>query len=104
MRYRVKFYPYSGGSTSYNVPAEMDECRRIARQLIRRHRNVMEYPVTVLEAGRKWELETGEDAVMIGDNEGILAIVEIDDEESDCDDEFDDDGNFRDEEEEDEDE
>ena len=34
-------------------------------------------PCPILERGSKWELETGDDASMIGDTEGFLAIEEL---------------------------
>ena len=77
MSYRLRHYPYSGGHIDLIGEGTREACRRRAARNIRRHRNVMEYPVSVLERGRKWELETGEDAAMIGDGEGILAIEEV---------------------------
>ena len=94
MSYRLRLYQYSGGYFDLIADGELWEVRRAAFRAIRRHMNVMEYPVSILEKGRKWELETGDDANMIGDEEGVLKIEEIiansvpDDEETD---EFDED-------------
>ncbi|SIO37091.1 hypothetical protein SAMN05444166_4165 [Singulisphaera sp. GP187] len=82
MSYRLRLYPYSGGRDDLIGEGTMEVCRARASRKIRRHRNVMEYPVAVLEKGRKWELETGEDAFMIGDNEGVLVIEELPEEEN----------------------
>ena len=46
--------------------------------------------MSILEQGFKWELETGDDAAMIGDREGFLAIEEIPEPEADDDDSDDD--------------
>jgi hypothetical protein len=77
MSYRLRHYPYGGGHIDLVGEGELDVCRKRAAGRISSHRNVMEYPVTVLEKGRKWEMETGEDAFMIGDGEGILCIEAI---------------------------
>jgi hypothetical protein len=78
--YRLRLYPYSGGYTDY-VEGDRATCRWRASRRIKSHRNYMEYPVSLLERGVKWELETGEDACMIGDSEGILCIEEIEEPE-----------------------
>ena len=77
MSYRLRLYQYSGGYCDLIADGELREVRRAAFLAIRRHMNVMEYPVAILEKGRKWELETGDDANMIGDEEGVLKIEEI---------------------------
>lgn len=89
MSYRLRFYPYSGGGYDLIDEDDLQTCRARAARRIRRHLADLEYPVSILECGRKWELETGDDAVMIGDDEGILAIEELaePDEES-CEDEY----------------
>jgi hypothetical protein len=51
-----------------------------AARRIRLHRNQYEYPVAVLEPGRKWALESDpEGQHLISDGEGILAIEEVPD-------------------------
>ena len=78
MSYRLRLRPYDGsGPVDIVDTVDIVECRHAASRRLRRHRNAMGYPVTVLERGRKWELETGEDAVGISDHEGILAIEEV---------------------------
>jgi hypothetical protein len=75
--YRLRLRPYDGsGPVDIVDIVDLGECRLAAARRLRRHRNVMGYPVTVLERGRKWELETGDDAVAISDHEGIIAIEE----------------------------
>src|SRR4029078_3644548 len=56
---------------------DLQTCRDRAASRIRRHLSDLDYPVSILECGRKWELETGDAAVMIGDEEGILAIEDL---------------------------
>lgn len=77
MNYRLRLYPYCGGYIDLIDDDTLGACRRHAAWRIRRHRNVYEYPVTILERGLKWELETGEDAFLISDAEGILCIEEL---------------------------
>ncbi len=77
MSYRLRLYPYSGGHDDLIGEGELSECRRRASRRIRYHRNRLEYPVAVLERGRKWELESDPDGMsLIGDYEGILVIEE----------------------------
>jgi hypothetical protein len=77
MNYRVRLYPYSGGYWDLVAEGTHQACRdRVARRICY-HRDTLEYPVTILERGRKWELETGDQAVLIAAGEGILAIEEI---------------------------
>ena len=71
----LTLYPYCGMRIPLVEGGELAECRHCAAKQIRRHRNNLEYPVTVLERGLKWELESDpEGRYMIGDHEGILAI------------------------------
>jgi hypothetical protein len=71
----LTLYPYCGTRIPLVDDGELSECRRYAAKQIRRHRNNLEYPVTVLERGLRWELESDpEGRYMIGDQEGILAI------------------------------
>ena len=77
VNYRLRLYPYSGGAVDLIEEGTLAECRSRAARIIFRHRTRLEYPVTVLERGCKWELETGDDAAMIGDGEGLLAIDTI---------------------------
>lgn len=76
MTCRLKMAAYCG-MTRTLWEGSLADCRYRAYRAIRRHRNVMEYPVTVLKRGQKWELETGENACMVGDGEGILKIVRV---------------------------
>jgi hypothetical protein len=79
MSYRLRLYPYCGGHDDLIGEGDLAECRRRASRRIRHHRERMEYPVTVLERGRKWELESDpEGGCLISDFEGILAIEAID--------------------------
>jgi hypothetical protein len=91
MSYRLRLCPYSGGHLDL---AEGDKatCRQRAARKIRYHRNRLEYPVSVLEPGNKWELESDPEGYsMIGDNEGILVLEEIAEDDSAWDEEeFDD--------------
>ena len=77
MSYRLRLYPYCGGTTDVIHDDELDACRLAAAGQIRRHRDDARQPVTILDRGVRWELQTGEDAGMIGDGEGILGIEEI---------------------------
>ena len=80
MSHRLRLYPYCGGHAEYAEYAEgeEDECRRRAARRIRVHRNRFEYPVSVLERGRRWELQSDPDGMsLVGDGEGILAIEEV---------------------------
>ena len=71
----LTLYPYCGMRIPLVEDGELAECRRKAARHIRRHRNNLEYPVTVIERGLKWELESDpEGRYMIGDHDGILAI------------------------------
>jgi hypothetical protein len=71
----LTLYPYCGMRIPLLSDGELAECRRYAAKQIRRHRNNLEYPVTVIERGRKWELASDpEGRYMIGDHDGILAI------------------------------
>ena len=76
-RYRLRLYQYSGGAVDLIEEGSSAECRQEAARRITRHRNKLRYPVSILERGSKWELETGDDALMIGDTEGFLAIEEL---------------------------
>jgi hypothetical protein len=75
--WRLRLTPYAGGRYDLVERGSMAECRERAARRIRWHRNKLEYPVTVLEAGYRWELETGDDAIMIGDGEGIMSITPV---------------------------
>jgi hypothetical protein len=78
MSYRLRLYPYCGGHDDLIDEGELTECRRRASRRIRHHRDRMEYPVTILERGRKWEMESDPDGgCLISDFEGILVIVTI---------------------------
>jgi hypothetical protein len=74
--YRLKMYAYCGMMTPV-CEGTLAECRAKAATWIYHHRNTMEYPVSILLRGHEWELETGDDAVMVGDKEGILKIVRV---------------------------
>ena len=89
MSHRLRLYPYCGmGPVTLIEDEELAVCRTRAARKIRRQRNDLEYPVAILQRGLSWELETGEEACMIGDGEGILTIEEI---ATDDDDDVDDD-------------
>lgn len=76
MSYQLIMRAYCGMQTRHIEDASLECCRAMAAWLIRRHRTSFEYPVTILERGYKWELESDpEGASMIGDDEGVLAIV-----------------------------
>jgi hypothetical protein len=78
MNYRLRLYPYSGGFWDLIGEGTRQDCRdRVARR-IWFHRNTLEYPVTILERGRSWELESDPNGrCLISAGEGILAIEEI---------------------------
>lgn len=86
--YNLTLCSYSGMTIPLIEAESLAKCRARAAKKIRYHRNRMEYPVSILERGKKWELETGDDAFMIGDGEGILKIDEV--REPEPDDEFED--------------
>ena len=51
------------------------DVRVAAGRRIKRHREVLEYPVTIIERGVTWELESDPDGMsMVGDFEGHLQI------------------------------
>jgi hypothetical protein len=85
MKYRLRFYPYSGSYYDCMESEDKEECRSNAAKRIKYHLNKMKYPVLILERGIKWELETGDDAFMIGDGEGILCIEDIPEAEDESD-------------------
>ena len=77
MSYRLVLSAYCGMRVPHIEDGELESCRVMAARLIRRHRNRLEYPVTILEPGFSWELEGDPDgASMIGDSEGVLSISE----------------------------
>jgi hypothetical protein len=82
----LTLYPYCGMRMPLVEDGDLDECRRYAAKHIRTHRNNLEYPVTIIDRGLKWELESDpEGRYMIGDHEGILAIkVNEAGEDEDC--------------------
>ena len=77
MSYRLRLYPYCGGHADIIHDDGLDACRLAAAGQIRRHREDASQPVTIMDRGVEWELQTSEDAGMIGDGEGILGIEEI---------------------------
>jgi hypothetical protein len=83
--YNLRFYPYSGDhGLGLLTGSTKEECRDEAARWIRDHRNSLEYPVSILERGTKWELESDPDGgSMIGDSEGVLKIIEVDEPEPD---------------------
>jgi hypothetical protein len=81
--YRLRLYPYSGGLIDLHQEGTLADCRDQAARIITRHRNTLEYPVSILEPGFKWELETGDEAAIIGDTEGLLTIEELPEPEPD---------------------
>jgi hypothetical protein len=71
--YKVVLHAYCG----MRVPidrGDKDLCRSTARMIIKRHRR-QGGRVNILEAGRRWELETPETACMVSDDDGILEII-----------------------------
>jgi hypothetical protein len=77
MSYRLVMSAYCGMRVPHIEDGELDCCRAMAARLIRSHRNRLQYPVTTLERGHSWELESDpEGASMIGDSEGVLSISE----------------------------
>ena len=85
MSYNLRFYPYSvDHGLGLLTGSTKEECRDEAARWIRDHRNSLEYPVSILERGTKWELESDPDGgSMIGDSEGVLKIIEVDEPEPD---------------------
>jgi hypothetical protein len=76
--FRLRLRSYSGMTIDLIDEDDLAACRHRAARRIRRHRNRYEYPVTVLEPGRRWELESDpEGRHLISDGEGILAIEEV---------------------------
>jgi hypothetical protein len=79
--FALVLHPYSGcGPIELIGRDTLDACRRRAARRIRMHRNPDSYgyPVSVLERGREWELESDPDGGhRIGDGEGILRIEEL---------------------------
>ena len=58
-----------------------EECRDRAALEIRKHRRSGRY-VSVLNPGRRWEMLEAEDAAMVYDDTGIMALTGEDDVES----------------------
>jgi hypothetical protein len=52
---------------------DLDDARQAAARLIRRRRR-QDFPVTVIEKGRKWEVEEPEDCFMVPDGCGVLIL------------------------------
>lgn len=83
MSHRLFLYPYCGGHTEV-AEGDIGECRQAAARAIAYHRNKMDYPVTILDRGVEWELESDpEGRHMIGGGEGILSIKETPEPEPD---------------------
>lgn len=72
MAYDVILYAYCGMPVPIRTNVDFQEARSVASDL-RKRRKQQGYPVTHL-GGNKWEIETPDDAIMIGDREGILEI------------------------------
>jgi hypothetical protein len=70
---RLVMYAYCGMSIPMDE-GDMKTVRAAAARRLRRARR--RQPVTVLEKGREWELETPDDAFMVSDTDGILRIVD----------------------------
>lgn len=83
--YRVRLYPYSGSYVDLLSDGDLETCRNRVARRIRDHRNRYEYPVSTLERGRNWELESDPDGMfMVSDGEGILAIEAVEDDVAEC--------------------
>jgi hypothetical protein len=52
---------------------DLDDARQEAARLIRRRRR-QDFPITVIEKGRKWEVEEPEDCFMVPDCCGVLIL------------------------------
>lgn len=77
MPYDLTLSCYNGMHIDFKKDADRDEARRTAARVIRHHRNKLDYPVTILERGRRWELQSDPEGIyMVGDHEGVLALVE----------------------------
>lgn len=72
--YNLALYAYCGMAVPLVEGGDLAECRQRAARRIRCHRNRYDSPVTVLEPGRKWELESPDHAFMVGDHEGVLSL------------------------------
>jgi hypothetical protein len=77
LSYRLRLYPYCGGTTDIIHDDELDVCWLAAARQIHCHREDASQPVTIMGRGVKSELQTSEGAGMIGDGEGILCIEKI---------------------------
>jgi len=80
--YRVQFWGYCGmgGNAIYHDTRESARTT-VARRLRayrERARDGDTGPVVVLERGKRWEVESREDAVMISDDEGTLHLDTVD--------------------------
>ena len=72
----LRFSAYCGmgfdlGDTCFRC--DIGDLRKVAARRIRKARKAGQY-VGVIEAGYEWEFETPDDAVMIGDGEGIMSL------------------------------
>jgi hypothetical protein len=77
--FSLRLHPYSGcGPIDLIDAGTLAGCRHRAAREIRYHRTIREYPVTTLEPGRAWELESDPDGKhLISDREGILRIRDV---------------------------
>lgn len=86
MSYRLTMISYCGMTRDLIEEGTLEECQDRARKF-RKHHEHEGGCVSELEAGMKWELETPEDALLIGDDDGFLTIqltseeVEVEEEE-----------------------
>ena len=70
--YNVTLSTYSGMSVSLAEGVDLEEAKQIVKRRLRAMRRAG-YPVDKIGKG-EWEIQTPDDAVMIGDREGVLRI------------------------------
>ncbi len=73
MNYNVRFISYSGMSYNVREDCDREEAQTAVRAFLKRARKRGCYTSKI--AANEWEVETPEDAAMIGDGEGFLKVT-----------------------------
>jgi hypothetical protein len=73
--WRLIHHAYCGMSIPHGEfhHADRDDARAAAARLLRRRRR-QGYPVSILEAGKSWEIGEPDDCMMVPDESGVLQL------------------------------
>jgi hypothetical protein len=71
--YTLSLHAYCGVTDPIDDGLDLAEARQRAARLIRRRRR-QDFPVAVLEKGRRWEIQEPEDCFMVPDCCGVLIL------------------------------